>query len=82
MNRLIEFQNNCLVLSHHHHTHPLDRWMVRLLFEYGLPLEQKAIDPHAAVEMEIILRKHMYSLKVVDYQLWRLARSSTNRKIS
>ncbi|GIJ81572.1 hypothetical protein Asppvi_000071 [Aspergillus pseudoviridinutans] len=54
INRLMEFQNNCLLLSHHHHTHRLDRWMVRFLFEYALPLEDKAIDPHTALEMEII----------------------------
>lgn len=64
INRLMEFQNNCLLLSHHHHTHRLDRWMVRFLFEYALPLEDKAIDSHTALEMEIIsTQAHMFSQK-------------------
>lgn len=50
----MEFQNNCLLLSHHQHTHRLDRWMLRFLFEYALPLKDKAIGPHTALEMEII----------------------------
>lgn len=62
INRLMEFQNNCLLLSDHHHTHRLDRWMLRFLFEYALPLEQKAIDPHTALEMEIIsTQAHIFS---------------------
>jgi hypothetical protein len=62
INRLMEFQNNCLLLSDHHHTHRLDRWMLLFLFEYALPLEQKAIDPHTALEMEIIsTQAHIFS---------------------
>lgn len=50
----MEFQNNCLLLSHHQNTHRLNRWMLRFLFEYSLPLETKAVMPHTALEMEII----------------------------
>jgi hypothetical protein len=50
----MEFQNNCLLLSHNQHTHRLNRWMLRFLFEYALPLKDKAIGPHTALEMEII----------------------------
>lgn len=50
----MEFQNNCLLLSHHQQTHRLDRWMLRFLFEYALSLKDKAISPHTALEMEII----------------------------
>lgn len=66
INRLIEFQNNCLLLSHHRadHTHRLDRWMLRFLLEYALPLEDKAIDPPTALEMEIIsTQAHIFSRK-------------------
>jgi hypothetical protein len=62
INRLMEFQNNCLLLSHHHHTHRLDRWMLRFLFEYALPLGEKVINPHTALEMEIIsTQAHIFS---------------------
>jgi hypothetical protein len=54
INQLMEFQNNCLLLSHHQRTHRLDRWMLRFLFEYALPLEDKAVGSHTALEMEII----------------------------
>jgi hypothetical protein len=38
--------------------------MVRFLFEYALPLEEKAIDPHTALEMEIIsTQAHIFSEK-------------------
>lgn len=50
----MEFQNNCLLLSHHHQTHRLDRWMVRFLLEYALPLDDKVIASPTASEMEII----------------------------
>lgn len=50
----MEFQNNCLILSHRQQTHILDRWMVRFLLEYALPLDDKAIPPRTASEMEII----------------------------
>ncbi|KAJ5613447.1 hypothetical protein N7510_006641 [Penicillium lagena] len=64
INRLMHFQNNCLLLSHYNQTHRLDRWMVRFLFEYALPLETKAIDPHTAWEMEIIsAQAHIFSEK-------------------
>ncbi|KAE8414548.1 hypothetical protein BDV36DRAFT_311748 [Aspergillus pseudocaelatus] len=54
IDRLMEFQNNCLLLSHRQETHRLDRWMVRFLLEYALPLDDKAIAPPTASEMEII----------------------------
>ncbi|KAF7622601.1 hypothetical protein F9C07_2286862 [Aspergillus flavus] len=54
IDRLMEFQNNCLLLSHHHQTHRLDRWMVRFLLEYALPLDDKVIASPTASEMEII----------------------------
>ncbi|KAH8692576.1 hypothetical protein BGW36DRAFT_436274 [Talaromyces proteolyticus] len=54
INRLLNFQNTCLLFSYRHHTHRLDRWMVRFLFEYALPLNDKAANPHSAAEMEII----------------------------
>jgi hypothetical protein len=61
---LIDFQNSCLLLSHCYLTHRLDRWMVRFLFEYALPLEDKAINPHTALEMEIIsTQAHIFSQK-------------------
>lgn len=60
----MDFQNNCLLLSHHHNTHRLDRWMVRFLLEYALPLENKAIDPHTTCEMKIIsTQAHIFSEK-------------------
>jgi hypothetical protein len=38
--------------------------MVRFLFEYALPLEDKAINPHTALEMEIIsTQAHIFSQK-------------------
>ena len=60
----MEFQNSCLLLSHCYQTHRLDRWMVRFLFEYALPLEDKAITPHTRLEMSIIsTQAHIFSQK-------------------
>ncbi|KIM99716.1 hypothetical protein OIDMADRAFT_126100 [Oidiodendron maius Zn] len=39
INRLIEFQNMCL-LSATSHTHVLSKWMLRFLIEYALPIER------------------------------------------
>lgn len=50
----MNFQKNCL-LSAHNHTHRVDGWMVRFLFEYALPLDDKTVDSlHSASELEII----------------------------
>ncbi|KAL3447297.1 hypothetical protein BJX65DRAFT_318193 [Aspergillus insuetus] len=54
INRLMSFQNACLLFAHEH-THQLDCWMTRFLFEYALPLDEKTIsNPHSASELEII----------------------------
>ncbi|KAL2839532.1 hypothetical protein BJX68DRAFT_258802 [Aspergillus pseudodeflectus] len=54
INRLISFQNTCLLFAHAH-MHRLDCWMTRFLFEYALPFDEKTIsDPHSASELKII----------------------------
>ncbi|KAH7134145.1 hypothetical protein EDB81DRAFT_726057 [Dactylonectria macrodidyma] len=53
INRLIAFQNFCL-LSTDHRTHQLDGWMIRFLIEYALPLEEKDIQPVKSAMMSDI----------------------------
>lgn len=50
----MEFQNNCLYFSYHQNRHRLDGWLLRFLFEYALPLDDKASDGYTAAEMEVI----------------------------
>lgn len=53
INRLTNFQKNCLLFSQQP-THRIDRWMVRFLFEYALPLNDKVMDRRSVAELEII----------------------------
>ncbi|KAH8600670.1 hypothetical protein B0O99DRAFT_681546 [Bisporella sp. PMI_857] len=47
INRLVLFQNMCL-LSETSHVHTLNKWMIRFLIEHALPLEEKASDAEMA----------------------------------
>jgi len=44
INRLVTFQNACL-WSADVNTHKIDKWMLRLLLEHALPLDDKPPDP-------------------------------------
>lgn len=50
----MEFQNNCLFFSHAQNRHRLDGWLLRFLFEYALPLDERALDPYTDAEREVI----------------------------
>lgn len=43
INRLVVFQNMCL-LSATSHAHTLNKWMIRFLIEHALPLDGNASD--------------------------------------
>ncbi|CEL01204.1 hypothetical protein ASPCAL00792 [Aspergillus calidoustus] len=62
INRLISFQNTCLLFAHEH-MHRLDRWMTRFLFEYALSFDEKTIsDSHGAATTDTpIMEKLRYT---------------------
>ncbi|KAJ9148943.1 Nonribosomal peptide synthetase 12 [Pleurostoma richardsiae] len=61
IDRLVTFQNMCLLSADH--THQLDRWMVHFLIKHALPLEPKAFYPRAEFSASYAVSQGAVSLR-------------------
>jgi hypothetical protein len=67
--RLVVFQNTCLLAKHH--THKLNKWMIRFLIEHALPIDDKVTN-YLATDSTTITHDPPHDLSMLHVETQKL----------